>query len=217
MDLYIGSTPSQDAAAKQHCATCSHLHTFVFQSPCSTSGCATRLVTMSINHITGGGGGLGSESAGTMRYSSGSFVDFYQLPIMESSRMVQHCGPTAAVAVVSRDPDTSPENNRHVHMSGLPQVRVSYGGVCPGRGQMSSTSADRTEPALRPPCQETHTAFSLSRPGGVAVPWRTVSIGLYSEVIQHPQLLPTRCPQPIALSHARHLICKCVTLTFLKV
>ena len=219
-----GSTPSQDAAAKQHCATCSHLHTFVFQSPCSTSGCTARLVTMSINHITGGGGGLGSESAGTMRYSSGSFVDFSRLPIMESSRMAQHCGPTAAVAVVSRDPTfaprtpaTSPENNRHVHMSGLPQVRVSYGGMCPGRGQMSSTGADRTEPVPRPPCQETHTAFSLSRPGGVAVPWRTASIGLYSEVIQHPQLLPTRCPQPIALSHARHLICKCVTLTFLKV
>jgi len=59
---------------------------------------------MSINHITGGGGGLGSESAGTMRYSSGSFVDFSRLPITETRRMALHCGPTAAVAVVSRDP-----------------------------------------------------------------------------------------------------------------
>ena len=33
-----------------------------------TSSYAARSVTMSINHITGGGGGLGSESAGTMRY-----------------------------------------------------------------------------------------------------------------------------------------------------
>jgi len=49
---------------------------------------------MSINHITGGGGGLGSESAGTMRYSSGSFVDFSRLPTAESSRMAQHCGLT---------------------------------------------------------------------------------------------------------------------------
>ena len=31
------------------------------------------------------------------------------------------------------------------------------------------------------------------------------------EVIHHPELLPTRCPQPIALSHDGHLICKCVT------
>ena len=55
---------------------------------------------MIINHTTGGGGGLGSESAGTMQYSSGSFVDFSRLPITETSRMAQHCGPTAAVAVV---------------------------------------------------------------------------------------------------------------------
>jgi len=102
-------------------------------------------------------------------------------------------------------------------VSGLPQARVSYGGMCPGRGQMSRTGADRTEPAPHPPCQQTHMAFSLSRPGGVAVPWRTASIGLHSEVIQHSQMLPTRCPQPIVLSHARHLICKCITLTFLNV
>jgi len=68
--------------------------------------------------------------------------------------------------------------------------------MCPGRGQMSSTGADRTEPAPRTPCQQTHTAFSLSRPGGVAVPCCIASIGLHSEVIQYPQLLLTRCPQP---------------------
>jgi len=139
--------------------------------------------------------------------------------------MAQHCGPTAAVAVVSRNPTfapwtsaTSPRKQpSRTSISGLPQARVSYGGVCPGRGQMSSTGADRTEPAPRPPCQQTHTTFSLGRPGGVAVPWCTASIGLHSEVIQHPLLLPTRCPQPIALSHTHHLICKCVTLTFLNV
>ena len=64
-------------------------------------------------------------------------------------------------------------------------------------------------PPLRPsPCQQTHTAYSLSRPGS---PCRTMSIDLHSKVIQHPNLLPTRCPQPIALSHACHLICKCIT------
>ena len=47
---------------------------------------------MSINHITGGGGGLGSESAGTMRYSSGSFVDFRRLPITETPRTANTVG-----------------------------------------------------------------------------------------------------------------------------
>jgi len=42
--------------------------------------------------------------------------------------------------------------------------------------------------------------------GGVAVPWRTAPTGLPSEVIQHPQLLPSRCRQLIAFSYARHLI-----------
>jgi len=173
---------------------------------------------MSINHITGGGGGgLGSESAGTMRYSSGSFVDFNRLPITESSRMAQHCGPTAAVAVVSRDPTfaprtlaTSPENNHRVHLSLVCPRRglvtgacVQEGGKCP---VPAPTTADRTEPVPRPPCQQTHTAFSLSRPGS---PCRAVAAAA--------SLLPTRCPQPIALSHACHLICKCVKSTFLKV
>jgi len=56
-------------------------------------------------------------------------------------------------------------------VSGLPQARVSYGGMCPGRGQMSRTGADHTEPAPHPPCQQTHMAFSLSRAGGVAMPY----------------------------------------------
>ena len=136
-----------------------------------TSGCAARPVTMSINHVIGGGG-LGSESAGTMRYSSRSFVDFSRLPITESSRMTQHCGPTAAVAVVSRDPTFAPRTpatSRRVHLSL----------VCPRRGLVTGayvqeggkwpvpapTTADRTEPAPCPPCQQTHTAFSLRRPG----------------------------------------------------
>jgi len=109
------------------------------------SGCAARPVTMSINHITGGGGGLGSESPGTMRYNSGSFVDFNRLPITETSRMAQHCGPTAAGAVVSRDPTfaprtpvTSPKNICHVHLSLVCPRRglvtgecVQEGGKCP--------------------------------------------------------------------------------------
>ena len=93
---------------------------------------------MSINHITGGGGGgLGRESTGTMRYSSGSFVDFSRLPITDTSRMAQHCGPTAAVGVVSRDPTfapwtptTSPENNRRVHLSLVCPRRVLVMGAC---------------------------------------------------------------------------------------
>jgi len=99
---------------------------------------------MSINHITGGGGGLGSESAGTMRYSSGSFVDFRRLPITETPRTANTVGLLRAYCscftVVSRDPTfavripaTSPENNRRVHLSGLPQARVSYGGMS-GKG-----------------------------------------------------------------------------------
>jgi len=88
---------------------------------------AARPVTMSINQITGGGGGLGSESAGTMR-----------------PRMAQHCGPTAAVVVscdptfAPRTPTTSPENNCRVHLSLVCPRRglvkgacVQEGGKCP--------------------------------------------------------------------------------------
>ena len=108
----------------------------------------------------------------------GSFVGFSRLPITETPpRMAQHCGPTAAVAVVSRDPTfvprtpaTSPENNRRVHLCL----------VCPRQGLVTGANvavpapswADCTEPAPRPPlllrpppCQQTHTAFSHSRPG----------------------------------------------------
>ena len=128
-----------------------------------------------------------------MRYSSGSFVDFSRLPITESSRVAQHSGPTATVAVISRDPTlaprtpaTSPESNSRVHLSLVCPRRglvtggcVQEGGKCPVPAP--TTPADRTEPAPRPPlpplllrpppCQQTHTVFSLSRPGGIAVPW----------------------------------------------
>ena len=131
---------------------------------------------------------------------TGSFVDFSWLPITETPRMAQHCGPTAALAVVSRDPTfapwtpaTSPENNHRVHLSlvcprrGLvTRACVREGGKCPVPGAADRWLADRTEPAPRPPCQQTHTGFSLSRLGRVAVPG--------------------------ALSHARHLTCKCVHL-----
>jgi len=73
------------------CISSPNHHLLSIYRPTLTSGCAARPVTMSINHITGGGGGLGSESAGTTRYSSCSFVDFSRLPIMETSRMAQHC------------------------------------------------------------------------------------------------------------------------------
>jgi len=135
---------------------------------------------MIINHTTGGGGGLGSESAGTMQYSSGSFVDFSRLPITETSRMAQHCGPTAAVAIVSHDPTfapwtpaTSPENNHRIHLSLVCPRRGLVTGACVREGGkcivQAPTTADRTELAPRPPlplrpppCQQTHTAFSLS-------------------------------------------------------
>jgi len=133
-----------------------------------SASCAARPVTMSINHITGGGGGLGSESAGTMRCSSGSFVDFSRLPITETPRTAQHCGPTAAVLLSSHV-------TRHL-LSGYlpppPKTTVAYiclvcprrglvTGACPGRGQMSSTGADDGRPyrACAMP------VFSLSRPG----------------------------------------------------
>jgi len=127
-------------------------------------------VTMSINHISGERGGLGSESTGTC--DTGSFVDFSWLPITETPRMAQHCGPTAALAVVSRDPTfapwtpaTSPENNHRVHLSlvcprrGLvTRACVWEGGKCPVPGAADRWLADHTEPAPRPPCQQTHTA-----------------------------------------------------------
>jgi len=77
---------------------------------------------------------------------------------MGYSILAQHCGPTAAAAVVrnarqltSRDPTFAPQTPApsprkqpsHISVSGLPQARVSYGGMYPGRGgQMSSTGAD---------------------------------------------------------------------------
>jgi len=84
--------------------------------------------------------------------------------------MAQHCGPTAAVGVVSRDPTfapwtptTSPRKQpSRTSVSGLPQARVSYGGMFPGRGQMSSTGADRTDSAPLPLCQYVAASHQLS-------------------------------------------------------
>jgi len=82
-------------------------------------------------------------------------------------------------------------------VSGWTQARVSYGGMCPGRGQTSRTGADDCRPyrACAAPSVSTDIhGLQPSRPGRVAVPWRIASIGLHSEVIQHPQLLPTPLP-----------------------
>ena len=86
-----------DAIACRDRANCFRHRMFCSVSTSGPSGCAARPVTMSISHITGGGGGgLGSESAGMMRYSSGSFVDFSRLPITEtllSSHVTRHSLP----------------------------------------------------------------------------------------------------------------------------
>jgi len=114
----------------------------------------------------------------------GSFVGFSRLPITETPpRMAQHCSSCCCLTwsdICSPDTCHLPRKQpSRTSVSGLPQARVSYGGMCPGRGQMSQyrrrrgpTTADCTEPAPRPPlllrpppCQQTHTAFSHSRPG----------------------------------------------------
>jgi len=155
------------------------------------------------------------KSAGTMRYSSGSFVDFSQLPITETSRMVQHCGPTAAVAVISRNltfaprtPATSPENNRCVHLSL----------VCPRQGLVTGACVkERCKFPVPAPTtadvQSLHHDLCVNRH---TRPSALVGWGRHA-VAAAASILPTCCPQPITLSHARHLICKCVTSTFLKV
>jgi len=80
----------------------------------------------------------------------GSFVGFSRLPITETPpRMAQHCGPTAAVAVVSRDPTfvprtpaTSPENNRRVHLSLVcPRQGLVTGACAREGGKCRSTGA----------------------------------------------------------------------------
>jgi len=73
-------------------------------------------------------------------------------------------------------------------VSGWTQARVSYGGMCPGRGQTSRTGADDCRPyrACAAPSVSTDIhGLQPSRPGRVAVPWRIASIGLHSEIIQH--------------------------------
>jgi len=79
---------------------------------------------------------LGSESAGMMRHSSSSVVD---LPLRPQSRVavVRKARPTVNIC----SPDTSPSPKTTVaYVCAI--ARVGYGGVYPGRGQMSSTSSD---------------------------------------------------------------------------
>jgi len=98
--------------------------------------------TMSINHITGGGGGLGSESAGTIQYSSGSFVECGLQPAANNGD-TSH-GPTLALHLLPGQlPPPPPENNRHVHLSLVCPRRGLVTGVCVQEGgKMSSSSAD---------------------------------------------------------------------------
>ena len=137
--------------------------------------------------------------------------------------MAQHCGPTAAVAVVSRDqtfaprtPATSPENNHRVHLSLVCPRRGLVTGACVQEGGKCHVPAP-TAQSLRHTLRVNRHTWPSALVDRAGSPCRTASIGLHSEVIQHSQMLPTRCPQPIVLSHARHLICKCITLTFLNV
>jgi len=99
---------------------------------------------------------------------------------------------TAAAAVLVTDSLTDadicpltrpplPEGNCRVR---LPWRGLVTGGLVPGEGANVEYRRRRRptvpEPAPCPRCQQTHTAFSLSRPGGIAVPWCTASIGLHS-------------------------------------
>jgi len=110
---------------------------------------------MSINHITGGGGGLGSESAGTMRYSSGSFVDFSRLPITETPRTANTVGLLQQLLSSHLTRHLFPE-----HLPPPPKTTVAYiwlrrglfAGACVREGGTCRV------PALAP--HPTHTAFS---------------------------------------------------------
>ena len=111
-----------------------------------TGGCA-RPVTMSINHISGERGGLGSESTGTC--DTGSFVDFSWLPITASHgpTLWAYCSTCCRLTwpnICSLDTCHLPRKQpSRTSVSGLPQTRVSYEGMCPGRGKMSSTRRRR--------------------------------------------------------------------------
>ena len=112
--------------------------------------------------LAAAGPSLGSELAGTMRHSSSSVVgDFSRLPITETSRAAygrhwvglrqprlepishSHQLTSRDPTFAPRTPATSPENNHCVHQS---PARVSYGGMCRGRGKMWSTGADDCRP-----------------------------------------------------------------------
>jgi len=158
-------------------------------------------------------------------------VDFSRLPITETSRMTNTVGLLQLLlsSHVTRHllsghlPPPPKTTVAYICLwSGLPQARVSYGGMCPGRGQMSSTGADDGRPyrayatPATPACccsgrlrVNRHTWLSALVDRGRRAVAAAASLGL--------GLLPTRCRQPIALRHSRHLICKCVTSPFLKI
>jgi len=98
------------------------------------------------------------------RCDTGSFVDFSRLPVTETSRMAQHCGPTAAVAFVSRDPTfaprtpaTSPENNRRVHLSLVCPRRGLFMGHVSGKGANVQYRPQR-RPTVQSLCHACHPA-----------------------------------------------------------
>jgi len=142
-----------------------------------------------------------------MRYRSGSFVDFSRLSITETLYMAQHCGPTAVVAVVSRDrtfaprtPATSPENNRCVHQSLVWLRRGLVTGACVQVGgkrpEPAPTTADRTESAPRPPCQHTRPSALVDLAGS---PCRGVQRLQYRPIFRgHPASSAAAYPLPSA-------------------
>jgi len=86
------------------------------------------------------------------------------LPIMETSCMAQHCGPTAAVAVISRDPTfaprtpaTSPNNNRRIHLSLVCPRRGLVTGVCVQEGGKCPVLAPTVQSLCHALCVNRHT------------------------------------------------------------
>jgi len=142
----------------------------------------------------------------------GSFVGFSRLPITETPpRMAQHCGPTAAVAVVSRDPTfvprtpaTSPENNRRVHLSLVCPRRGLVTGACAREGgKCRSTGAvvGRRRPTVQSLRHARHCCWGRLRVNRHTRPSAIVDRGRHA-VAAAESLLPTRCPQPIASSQS---------------
>jgi len=93
-----------------------------------------------------------------MRYSSGSFVDYSRLPITETPIWLNTVGLLQLLLssishgrqLTSRDPTFAPRTPApspkttvaYICLWSAPGEGQGYGGVYPGRGQMSSTGAD---------------------------------------------------------------------------